>query len=203
MVAAAARTVDDAAEPTPFVERFGGSPSVPVAMASTSSPDVALTRVGKDGASPLPEASVDVDRPALARSPGGGTGEGRGGDGGTGEGRRGDGGDGGDGSLWLDRPGRRFALYFRGIYRKVDRLWKFPKSLEVLFEQGDVLVQFTILADGRVRGVRVRKSSGFSAFDQNVVAAIQRAAPFDPIPQGLGRSLRVLAPFEFANPLVR
>jgi TonB family protein len=105
--------------------------------------------------------------------------------------------------LWLNRPSPGYETYFRGIYRKVDRLWKFPKALEVLFEQGDVLVEFTIVADGNVSEVQLRKSSGFPEFDENVLAAIRKAAPFGPIPRGLGRSLRVLAPFEFSNPMVR
>jgi TonB family protein len=199
--APAARALGDPGEPTPFVERFGNESSAPIPGAATSveQPPL-LTRIGKDGASPLPAAADPA--PACGRG-GGGDGGGGGGGGGVGGPGRGGGGAGADGPLWLNGPDRRYALYFRGIYRKVDRLWKFPKALEVEFEQGDVLVQFTILADGNVREVRVRKSSGLPAFDHNVVAAIRRAAPFGPIPQGLGRSLRVLAPFEFSNPMVR
>jgi len=106
-------------------------------------------------------------------------------------------------ALWLTSRDRRYTDYFRGIYRKVNPLWVFPKKLEVLLEQGDVLIEFTILADGDVRDVRVRKSSGFSQFDDNVVAAIRKAAPFGRIPDGLGSRLRIVAPFEFANPMVR
>jgi TonB family protein len=105
--------------------------------------------------------------------------------------------------IWLSTHDRRYLDYFQGIYRKVNPLWLFPKKLEVLLEQGDVLIQFTILADGTVKDVRIRKSSGFKEFDRNVVAAIHKAAPFGPIPKGLGRRLRILAPFEFANPMVR
>jgi TonB family protein len=105
--------------------------------------------------------------------------------------------------IYLSTHDRRYLDYFRSIYRKVNPLWLFPKKLEVLLEQGDVLIQFTILADGEVKDVRVRKSSGFKEFDRNVVAAIHQAAPFGPIPKGLGRRLRILAPFEFANPMVR
>jgi len=104
--------------------------------------------------------------------------------------------------VWLSTSDGRYVSYFRKIYRKVQPLWRFPKGLEVLLEQGDVLVQFTILADGQVRDLRVRKSSGYRAFDGNVVAAIRKAAPFDPIPAGLGQRLHVLAPFEFSNPII-
>lgn len=105
--------------------------------------------------------------------------------------------------VWLSTPDRRYVDYFQGIHRKIQPLWGFPKKLEVLLEQGDVLVQFTVLSNGSVRDVRVRKSSGYREFDHNVVAAIRKAAPFRPIPAGLGDRLHILAPFEFANPLVR
>jgi TonB family protein len=106
-------------------------------------------------------------------------------------------------ALWLNTPDARYTDYFRRIYRKVDPLWVFPKRLEIQMEQGDVLVEFTILSDGGVRDVRVRRSSGYDQFDRNVLAAIRKAAPFGPIPDGLGSRLRVVAPFEFANPMVR
>lgn len=106
-------------------------------------------------------------------------------------------------AVWLSAPDPRFALYFRRVHAKIQPLWSFPKSLEVLLEQGDVIVEFTILSDGQIRDLRIRKSSGFPHFDQNVVAAVLKAAPFGPIPPGLGPSVKVIAPFEFQNPLVR
>ena len=105
--------------------------------------------------------------------------------------------------VWLSTPDSRYVDYFRGIYRKVQPLWLFPKKLEIMMEQGDVLVQFTIESNGQIDNLRVRKSSGYREFDHNVVAAIRKAAPFRPIPEGLGQRLHVLAPFEFANPMVR
>ena len=47
------------------------------------------------------------------------------------------------------------------------------------------------------------KGSGFDKFDKNVLGAIKKAAPFDPLPATLGSELRVTAPFEGANPAIR
>jgi TonB family protein len=105
--------------------------------------------------------------------------------------------------IWLTTGDQRYVDYFRRIYKKVQPLWVFPKRLEVEFEQGEVLIQFTILADGSARNLRVRKSSGYRQFDVNVLAAVERASPFGPIPRGLGRRLEIVAPFEFANPMIR
>jgi len=106
-------------------------------------------------------------------------------------------------SIWLNNPDHRYLRYFRRVHSKIQPLWAFPKHLEVQMVQGDVLVRFTIRADGKVSDVRIAKSSGYPGFDRRVVAAIRKAAPFGPIPTGLGERVKVLAPFEFNNPLVR
>jgi TonB family protein len=176
------------------------APYLPARDGELQEPDgERLTRIPKDGEVALPKglrvAATGVGTP---RPGGGGDGAGHGGA------RRGapDGVEHGS-PLWLTGGDRRYVDYFRRIYRKVQPLWVFPKELEVVYEQGEVIVQFSILADGTIRGLRVRKSSGYRQFDANVVAAIEKAAPFGPIPRGLGRRLDILAPFEFANPMVR
>lgn len=179
------RTPADLGEPAPYQPaRDGEEPA-----------GERLTRIPKDGEVALPKGL----RVAAAGSGGAGDGAGSGA-----AARRGspDGPEHGA-PLWLTGGDRRYMDYFRGIYRKVQPLWVFPKELEVVYEQGEVIVQFSILADGTIRGLRVRKSSGYRQFDANVVAAIEKAAPFGPIPRGLGRRLDILAPFEFANPMVR
>lgn len=108
-----------------------------------------------------------------------------------------------NGPVWLNTTDDRYFDYFRGIYRRVQPLWRFPRDLQVLMEQGEVLVRFVIREDGELEDLRVVRSSGYRRFDSNVVAALRRAAPFDPLPDQIGDSLTVLAPFEFTNPLIR
>ena len=64
-------------------------------------------------------------------------------------------------------------------------------------------VDFTIRKDGSVKHLRVIKHSGFPLFDEVVLKAITRAAPFEPLPVEFGSELRVTAPFEGANPVLR
>jgi len=163
-----------------------------------------LSRIGKDGTAPFDGSRwlVSGEIVASGRAIGGLVGEGLGL--GLGRGRRGIGWGSEQGSEhWLTSPDQRYTDYFRRIYHKVHPLWSFPKQLELLLEQGDVLVQFTVVADGNVEDIRLRKSSGHDQFDKNVMAAIRQAAPFGPIPRGLGDRLKILAPFEFSNPIVR
>lgn len=51
----------------------------------------------------------------------------------------------------------------------------------------DVHVSFTVTASGGLGGLSVARSSGSSALDSAAIAAVRRAAPFPPIPDGAGR----------------
>ncbi|MCK5799485.1 MAG: TonB family protein [Deltaproteobacteria bacterium] len=106
-------------------------------------------------------------------------------------------------TIWLNSRDRRYVTYLHKIHAKIQPLWRFPKRLEILFEQGDVLVEFVLRADGTLARAGVRRGSGYHAFDANALAAVRRAAPFPAVPATLGTPLTILAPFEFANPLIR
>lgn len=55
-------------------------------------------------------------------------------------------------------------------------------------QRGEVVVRFTVSADGRVSGLVVARSSGSGAVDEAGLAIVRRAAPFPPIPPTAGRS---------------
>jgi TonB family protein len=106
--------------------------------------------------------------------------------------------------LWLRTADHRYLGYFQRIYARVKSQWVFPPRLARELVSGEVVVSFTIRKSGRVDDIAVRKSSGFREFDENVIRAVERAAPLPPIPDELGgKDLRVNAPFEYLNPLVR
>jgi protein TonB len=99
---------------------------------------------------------------------------------------------------------RVYDQYYREIRRRVGTP-VFPKRLQLQLEQGETIVHFMVDADGRVRGgIHVSKSSGFDEFDAEATRAVERAAPFPPLPPGLsGRPLPVSIAFAFENPLIR
>jgi TonB family protein len=100
----------------------------------------------------------------------------------------------------------RLIAYFRRIHAKIDPLWAnaFPKSALLELEQGTVILEFTVFADGHVDvDWPPRRPSGIDEFDRNCAAAIRRAAPFPPIPSALGSSLRIRAPFVASNPVIK
>jgi TonB family protein len=86
------------------------------------------------------------------------------------------------------------------IGQRIHRFLRFPHHLELMLEQGETIVAFVVTAEGRLAGrVEVIKSAGFSEFDEEAVAAVQRAAPFSPPGRALALSVRV----PFQNPVVR
>lgn len=63
-------------------------------------------------------------------------------------------------------------------------------------KSGTVLISFTISKSGRIRSLRVYKSSGNKKLDKLALNTAKRAAPFPPLPHG-HKSLRVTAPIRF------
>jgi TonB family protein len=100
---------------------------------------------------------------------------------------------------------RHYDLYIREITRRVNSLRQFPKRLALRLEQGETVVRFVVDVDGRIRsGVQVMKSSGFDEFDLEAARAVERAAPFPPLPPALAaHALPVSMRVAFENPLVR
>lgn len=90
--------------------------------------------------------------------------------------------------------------YYFDLDRRVTAVVHFPKDLALELRQGDAIVTFTVASNGRLAGpIQVAKSAGFPAFDDEAVAAVQRAAPFPPPGKARPISLRVW----FRNPMVR
>jgi len=95
--------------------------------------------------------------------------------------------------------------YVREIERRVHSLCVFPKRLALRLEQGETVVRFVVDADGHLQGsVRVSKSSGFDEFDAEATRAVERAAPFPPLPRALAmRPMAVGIRVAFDNPVIR
>lgn len=113
----------------------------------------------------------------------------------------------GDGEGWLslDSDDDRFVRYFHEVRRRLHGLWAnaFPHDEALQQHSGLVILQFVIARDGSVHDVVVARRSGIERFDRNVTDAV-RGAHLPPIPAALARSeLRVRAPFDFRNPVVR
>lgn len=72
----------------------------------------------------------------------------------------------------------QFLIYYRAVQQKIKESWTFPGGSSDL----TAAVEFGIGPDGTLQGVKISKGSGDPAFDDSVVRAIKRAAPFQPPP---------------------
>jgi protein TonB len=71
-----------------------------------------------------------------------------------------------------------FLLYYRTVQERVKKAWNFSGGSPDLA----ATVTFSIGADGSLTDVKVTQSSKDSAYDDSVVRAIRKAAPFPPPP---------------------
>jgi TonB family protein len=111
----------------------------------------------------------------------------------------------GDGWIALGTEDARYIRYLHEVRRRLQPLWRdaFPSDEALRLRQGTVVLQFVIARDGSVHATAVSRRSGVDRFDANVLAAVSRAH-LPPIPAALGhQELRIRAPFEFSNPIVR
>jgi TolA protein len=75
--------------------------------------------------------------------------------------------------------GPEFILYTQELQRRVQESWIVAEKKPGLL----ATVSFRIQADGEVQEVELMKSSGDAVFDQSVLRAVRKAAPFSPPPQ--------------------
>jgi TonB family protein len=92
------------------------------------------------------------------------------------------------------------------MFERLDEHIVFPHDLALALRQGEVVVAFTLSASGEVSRLSVHKTSGFTAFDRQVVKALRAAAPFGQVPAAVlqGKpSITIEVPYTFKNPLIR
>ncbi|MEQ8480583.1 MAG: TonB family protein [Hoeflea sp.] len=77
-------------------------------------------------------------------------------------------------------PGKVASQLRRGL--------RYPREARREGIKGTVVVSFTVARNGSVRGVRIARSSGSALLDRAARDAVNRAAPFRPIPDAAGRS---------------
>ncbi len=86
--------------------------------------------------------------------------------------------------------------YLGTLSKSIERAKVNPRSRLA----GTVMVRFTVGPDGSLISRTVERSSGSKVLDEAAVAALDRAAPFPPMPQNVAHGpLEVSVPFEFVT----
>jgi periplasmic protein TonB len=87
-------------------------------------------------------------------------------------------------------------LYFGEVTKALQRNKVDPRSRQA----GTVMVRFTVGPDGSLISRAIEKSSGSKVLDDAAVAALDRAAPFPPMPQNVAQGpIEVSVPFQFVT----
>ncbi len=89
--------------------------------------------------------------------------------------------------------------YLAELQRAIGRYQRFPDEARRRRKTGVATVAFVVTADGRIREVRLHKTSGEASLDDAALKALQRLNRFKPIPEVIGRrtwSMRVPIRFD-------
>jgi periplasmic protein TonB len=88
------------------------------------------------------------------------------------------------------------AAYLGALRTQIEKATVKPRGRD----SGTTVVRFTVDAEGRVVSREVAASSGHKTLDEAALAAVERARPFPPFPDGLARDpLIVSIPFKFVR----
>jgi protein TonB len=105
---------------------------------------------------------------------------------------------GGAGRVPLETKDPQYISYFTSIKRSIDANWKYPELALRYGLQGRLIVEFEILENGQMVGLRVIRSSGSALLDDEALRAIRSAAPFAPIPRWIDQKpLPITARMEY------
>lgn len=83
----------------------------------------------------------------------------------------------------LDAQQDDLARYFEEIRRRVKRNWQ-PLSPG---DDRNTVIAFAIEPNGQITGLRIVETSGKERVDRDALEAIEKSAPFDPLPQSFKR----------------
>ncbi len=105
-----------------------------------------------------------------------------------------------DGPVHLDTKNPQYITYFGSIKRAIELVWQYPEPALRYGLQGKLLLEFAILANGRLAGARIIRSSGSNVLDEEAMRAVKAAAPFEPIPPWIDKNrLDIIASFEYLD----
>ncbi len=83
----------------------------------------------------------------------------------------------------LNAPEIQYISYFASIKRKIELIWQYPQEAAAAGIQGDLLIDFVIGRNGALESLRLLQGSGYKILDDEALASIRKAAPYNPIPE--------------------
>jgi protein TonB len=87
-----------------------------------------------------------------------------------------------DAPVSLNTSDPTYVTYVTRVRQSIEVEWQYPEVAKRYGLQGKLALEFTILGNGQLQGLRLIRSSGSALLDEEGLRAIQAAAPFPPIP---------------------
>ncbi len=105
----------------------------------------------------------------------------------------------GNSSNTADKNSKKILFsYLLLINKIIKKNVKYPFIAKKNGIEGKVIIQFKILKDGKVKDIKIVKSSGFKILDKSAIKAILSSVPFPGFPKKLERnSLAIKVPINF------
>ena len=101
-------------------------------------------------------------------------------------------------AVWLDTERDILISFFQRFRNNIYGVWNYPARSRDRGEQGTCLLRITVRRDGTIADVRLMESSGFSALDEEAMAAVRKGAPYGPLPRAYeGETLNIMAFFSY------
>jgi protein TonB len=103
-------------------------------------------------------------------------------------------------SVSLNTTDPKYITYVGKIRQSIESEWQYPEIALRYGLQGKLALEFTILGNGQLEGLRLLRSSGSSLLDDEALRAIKAAAPFPAIPLWIKPNpLRITATMEYRD----
>lgn len=77
----------------------------------------------------------------------------------------------------------KYYGYRTRLKEKIENIWVYPYEAIQKGIFGDLIIEFTILKDGRLGSVELQRTSGYKMLDDAAIKALRDAAPYWPLPK--------------------
>jgi TonB family protein len=104
----------------------------------------------------------------------------------------------GEATIYLHDADTKYSSYLAHVKYKIESSWTYPSRAAEEGLGGKLMLRFSIGGNGDLLDVTLLKSSGYLVLDREALSAIQKAAPFKPLPSSFGLSrLNILSSFVY------
>lgn len=88
-------------------------------------------------------------------------------------------------TISLDTKDERYLSYAGMIKTKILRHWNYPDKAKLSLLEGEVMVIFSLVRDGKMTNINIESGSGYEILDNEVLRAINACVPFPAFPESI------------------